>query len=96
MYAIDLAILAKLGGGHLAYSQPPPANISENVTAGMIFAINNIATPAWEDFVTRALKSGKLLCLPPPTVVGKGLEFIEEALEKRKAVFSATKLVVEM
>jgi NADPH:quinone reductase-like Zn-dependent oxidoreductase len=80
-YAIDLAILAQLGGGQLACSHPPPAEVPENVTAGMIFAINDIATPVWKEFVTPALESGKLLCLPPPTVVGKGLEFVQEALE---------------
>jgi hypothetical protein len=96
MYAIDLAILAKLGGGHLAYSHPPPVNMSESVTAGMIFANNVIPTPAWKAFVTPALESRELLCLPSMTVVGKGLEFVWEALEKCKAGFSATRLVVEM
>jgi NADPH:quinone reductase-like Zn-dependent oxidoreductase len=95
-YATDLAILEKLGGGHLACSHPPPADVPENVTAGMIFAVNDIATPVWKDFVTPALESGKLLCLPSSTVVGEGLEFIQEALEKCKAGVSATKLVVEV
>jgi len=62
----------------------------------MIFAVNDVATPVWEDFVTPALEKGKVLCLPPPTVVGKGLEFIEEALKMCKAGVSARKLVVEL
>jgi NADPH:quinone reductase-like Zn-dependent oxidoreductase len=95
-YAIDLSILEKLGGGHLACSHPPPAKVPDNVTAGMIFAVNDVATPVWKDFVTPALEAGKLLCLPPPTVVGKGLEFIDEALKKSKAGVSGTKLVVEL
>lgn len=92
----DLAILAKLGGGHLACSHPPPTDIPSNVIAGMIFAVNDIATPVWEGFVTPALIAGKLLCLPPPTVVGKGLEFIQEALKRSQAGVSGTKLVVEL
>ncbi|KAI9870814.1 MAG: hypothetical protein M1823_008631, partial [Watsoniomyces obsoletus] len=94
-YVHDLAILAKLGGGHLACTHPPPADVPANVTAGMIFAVNDVATPVWKDYVTPALEAGKLQCLPPPTVVGKGLEYIQEALKKSKAGVSATKLVVE-
>ena len=95
-YANDLAILAKLGGGHLACSHPPPDNVPENVKAGMIFAVNDIATPVWRDYVTPALQVGKLKCFPPPTIVGKGLEQIQEALRKCEAGISATKLVVEL
>lgn len=95
-YAHDLAILAALGGGKLAAVHPPPADVPENVTAGMIFAVNDIATPVWKEYVTQALQDGKLQCLPPPTVVGKGLEHINEALKKSKAGVSATKLVVEL
>lgn len=96
-YPNDLAILAALGGGHLACTHPPPTeNVPENVKAGMIFAVNDVATPVWEDFVTEALKSGRLLCLPQKLVVGKGLEKIHEALERSEAGVSATKLVVEL
>ena len=96
-YARDLAILEKLQGGHLACVHPPPAeNVPSNVTAGMIFAVNEVATPVFRDFVTPALRSGKLKCLPPPTVIGKGLEHVNEALKRSKAGVSATKLVVEL
>ncbi|KAI9702183.1 MAG: hypothetical protein M1820_006265 [Bogoriella megaspora] len=95
-YANDLAILAKLGGGHLACSHPPPPEVPANVKAGMIFAVNDIATPVWKDYVTPALQTGKLQCLPPPTVDGRGLEHIQDALKKSKAGVSATKLVVEL
>ncbi|KAH8705158.1 putative quinone oxidoreductase [Talaromyces proteolyticus] len=95
-YDIDLKILAKLGGGHLAAVHPPPPEVPENVKAGMIFAVNDVATPVWKEYVTPALESGKLKCLPPPTIVGKGLEYVNEALAKSKAGVSATKLVVEL
>lgn len=95
-YANDLTILAKVGGGHLACVHPPPDNVPKNVAAGMIFAVNDVATPVWRDYVTPALQAGKLKCLPPRTVVGKGLEYIQEALEKCAAGVSATKLVVEL
>ena len=96
-YARDLAILKKLGGGHLAYVHPPATdNMPSNVKTGMIFAVNDVATPVYQDFVMPALQSGKLKCLPPPTVVGKGLEHVKDALKKLKAGFSATKLVMEL
>ncbi|KAL8902409.1 MAG: hypothetical protein Q9207_004744 [Kuettlingeria erythrocarpa] len=96
-YARDLAILEKLGGGHLACVHPPPTdNVPSNVQIGMIFAVNDVATPVFQDFVTSALQSGQLKCLPPPTIVGKGLEHVNDALKKLKAGVSATKLVVEL
>ncbi|OCK94114.1 putative zinc-binding alcohol dehydrogenase domain-containing protein cipB [Cenococcum geophilum 1.58] len=95
-YANDLAILSKLGGGHLACVHPPPTEVPANVRAGMIFAVNDVATPVYKNYVTPALQAGKLRCLPPPTVVGKGLEHINEALKKSRAGVSATKLVVTL
>ena len=95
-YTPNLAILERLGGGHLATVHPPPTELPGNVKAGMIFAVNDIATPVWRDYVTAALESGELQCLPPPTILGKGLKFIDEGLEKSKAGVSATKLVVEL
>jgi NADPH:quinone reductase-like Zn-dependent oxidoreductase len=95
-FDVDLAILAQLGGGHLALSHPPVGPVPDNVKAGMIFAVNDIATPVWTEFVTPALRARKLKCLPPPTVVGKGLEYIQEGLEKSEAGVSGTKLVVEL
>lgn len=97
-YAHDIAILRQLGGGHLTCSHPPPPtdDLPANVSAGMIFAVNDIVRPVWKDYVTPALQSGKLQCLPTPYVVGKGLEHIQSALEKSKAGVSATKLVVEL
>jgi NADPH:quinone reductase-like Zn-dependent oxidoreductase len=88
-YPNDLAILAELGGKHLVCTHPLPVCVPMTVKAGMVFAVNDAATPVWNDFVTSALQSGKLQCLPPPTIIGKGLE-------KSKAGVSATKLVVEL
>jgi NADPH:quinone reductase-like Zn-dependent oxidoreductase len=95
-YAHDLAILAKSGGGHLACTHPPPNEIPVNVKAGMIFAINDIANPVWREYVTPALQNGKIQCLPPPAIVGKGLHRIQDALNKCRAGVSAAKLVVEL
>jgi NADPH:quinone reductase-like Zn-dependent oxidoreductase len=95
-YANDLLILNKLGGGHLACVHPPPENVPENVKAGMIFAVNDVATPVWKEYVTPALETGKLKCTPPALIVGKGLEHVQEALKKCEGGVSATKVVVEL
>ncbi|KAF2025164.1 putative zinc-binding alcohol dehydrogenase domain-containing protein cipB [Setomelanomma holmii] len=95
-YANDLAILAQLGGGHLACTHPPPTEVPNNVKTGMIYAVNDVATPVWRDYVTGTLDAGKLKCLLPPTIVGKGLEYVQEALKMSKTGVSATKLVVEL
>lgn len=96
-FELDLAVLTKMGGGWLACTHPPPKeNVPENVKTGMIFAVNDIAAPVWRNYVTEALEKGKLKCLPPPTVIGKGLKFVNEGLKKSKEGVSATKLVVEL
>jgi len=97
-YAQDLEILRALGGeSHLACTHPPPTEgVPVGVKTGMIFAVNDVVAPVFRDFVTPALESGLLKCLPAPTVVGKGLEFINEALKRSKAEVSGTKLVVEV
>lgn len=96
-YVRDLDILEKMGGGYLACVHPPPAdNVPANVKTGMIIAVSDVATPTYRDFVTPALQSGKLKCLPPPNIVGKGLEFVNDALKMSSAGVSAMKLVVEL
>jgi NADPH:quinone reductase-like Zn-dependent oxidoreductase len=96
-YSVDLSILRALGGGHLACSHPPPTEgVPSSVKTGMIFAVNDIVAPVFRDFVTPALEGGVLKCLPTPTVVGNGLEFVDGALKMSKAGVRATKLVVEL
>ena len=98
-YDLDAQVLARLGGGHLACTHPPPASSassSANVKSGMIFAVDDVARPVWEDFVAPALASGALKCLPPPRVVGHGLEFVQRALELCRAGVSGEKLVVTL
>ena len=96
-YEQDLDMLRSLGGGHLACTHPPPTEgVPSSVQTGMIFAVNDVVAPVFRDFVTPALQSGQLKCLPPATVVGKGLEHIDKALKMSKAGVSATKLVVAL
>lgn len=95
-YENGLKILNALGGGHLACVHPPPGEVPGSVKAGMIFAVNDVAAPVWRDYVAAALEQGKLKCLPPPIIVGKGLDKINEALKRCEEGVSGRKLVVEL
>jgi len=95
-YPTALAILAALGGGHLACTHPPPADVPANVNASMVYSANDASIPVFRDYVTPALEARKLLCLPPPIVASKGLESIQDALKKLQAGVSAGKVVVEL
>jgi hypothetical protein len=46
--------------------------------------------------VTEALEKGKLLPIPEPLIVGKGLERIQEGLDTNKKGVSAKKVVIEL
>ena len=92
----DVAILTKLGGGSIATTHPPPEGLPSKVKAAMIWPVDEVTVPIWEEYVTPALNSGKLRCIPKPFVVGHGLESVQEALDKNRAGVSAMKLVVEL
>ncbi|KAM0271441.1 hypothetical protein ACHAQH_009061 [Verticillium albo-atrum] len=47
-YAYNKETLARLGGGHLACTHPPPAEVAENIKAGMTFAVNDVAQSVWD------------------------------------------------
>ncbi len=72
--------------------------VPKNVEIGMVWSggINEVSGPVWRTYVGAALELGKLKCLPPPTIVGKGLEHIKAALKLSKEGVSGTKLVVEL
>jgi hypothetical protein len=97
---VDLKILEQLDGGHLGLTHPHMGEevVPDNVEIGMVWSggVNQITDPMWRAYVGAALKFGKIKCLPPPTIVGKGLEYIQEALNLSKAGVSATKLVIEL
>ena len=95
-YKNDLAIMEKLGGGRMATSQQAPENLPSNVKATWMVGVGEHSAPVWENFVTEALESGQLKCLPEPVVVGKGLESLQTALDKVRAGMSAQKAVVEL
>lgn len=91
-----LKILGKLGGGHLAAVLPVTVDVPSNVTAHQVFGIDEMTHPIWENFVSKALETGQLKCLPHPVVKGKGLEGVEAAMDANRQGLSAQKAVVEL
>lgn len=61
-----------------------------------VLGIGDFSVTVWEDFVTKALESGNLKCLPEPKVVGSGLESLQMAFETRNGEVSGQKIVVEL
>jgi NADPH:quinone reductase-like Zn-dependent oxidoreductase len=98
---VDLKILEQLGGGRLALTHPHMGEevVPDNVEIGMVWSggANEITDPMWRTYVGAALKFGKLKCLPPPAIVGKGLEHVQTALNlSKEGLVSGKKLVVDL
>ncbi|KAK3678844.1 hypothetical protein LTR78_001297 [Recurvomyces mirabilis] len=95
-FKVVTPIVEKLGGGFVANTKPPPQDLPASVTVKFVLGVNEFVFPVWKDFVTKGLQSGKLQCLPKPTIVGKGLESLQKAFEVRNGDVRATKVVVEL
>lgn len=82
----------------------PPPDLPNDVQAKTVFAgmllpghgYDDVTRLVWEDFVPEALDSGILKPLPPPLVVGKGLEAIQDGIDQNKEGVSYNKVVVEL
>ncbi|KAH6714258.1 quinone reductase [Leptodontidium sp. MPI-SDFR-AT-0119] len=79
---------------------PAVDGLPSEVTVNSLFATtilsNGVATAIWQDYLPKALKTGEFKPAPQALVVGTGLEFIQEAIEKNKAGLSASKAVVKL
>jgi NADPH:quinone reductase-like Zn-dependent oxidoreductase len=94
-FEIVTPLMEKLGGGFVANTKPP-GKLPESIRAAFTLGIGEYAFPIWEDFVGPALAEGKLKALPPPKVVGKGLESLQDAFAIREGDVSGVKIVVEL
>ena len=95
-YKYTLSILEKLGGGNLTTVNPNPENVASNVKCGNVLCLSPLTHPLWKDYITKALESGQLKCLPEPTIIGKGLESCQAGLDENKKGVSAKKVVIEL
>ncbi|KAF4544692.1 alcohol dehydrogenase [Lasiodiplodia theobromae] len=96
------ALTDKVGVLPVATVLPPPEGLTKTAEAKQVVAptiatqYKEIADGVWRKFVPEALASGQFKAKPDPLVVGKGLEKIQEAVDKQHAGVSAKKVVVSL
>ncbi len=88
-------IMEKLGGGFVANTKPP-GELPSSINAKFVLGVGDHGFRLWEHWITKALETGKLQCLPPPKVVGTGLESLNDAFKIRDGDVSVCKIVVEL
>lgn len=92
----------KKRGGRWASVQPNPEGIPEGCegadlwAAQVAFDDRVVGEAVWGKWVTPALVKGVLKAKPGPMVVGKGLEYVQEAMNKQRAGVSFAKVVVDL
>jgi NADPH:quinone reductase-like Zn-dependent oxidoreductase len=92
-----IPVLEQLGGGKLGNLLPHARpEVPDNVELTNIFGMNDITHAFWKDYLTPALKQGKLTCTPEPLVVGDGLGSFQKALDVQRKGVSAKKVVVTL
>lgn len=96
-------ITSKLGGGMVVGTLPPPEKgLPDNVQAQGLFAVTiatdekEVGDAVWRKYVPEALADGRLQAKPDPIVIGKGLDKVQEGLDKQKAGVSAGKIVIDL
>lgn len=73
---------------------PPGVSILVNSTVKLSETATGKAI--WKDWLAGALEDGTMKCMPPPEVVGTGLEKIQDAVDAIGKGVSGKKLVVEL
>jgi len=57
---------------------------------------NEVGSAIYNDFLPEALASGQYQAKPDPTVVGSGLESLQNGIDVCKEGVSATKIVISL
>lgn len=97
-------IFDKLGASKLVSAKKlatvlPASDLPSDVEAHNIFAAvldKDVLDSVWGEYVPAALEKGVLKALPPASVVGKGLESVQEGMDVNKKGVSYSKVVVEL
>lgn len=96
------AVTDKLGVTPVVVVLPPPESLTKTVESKQVAAPSialqhkEVAHAVWGKFVPEGLASGQFKAKPDPLVIGKGLEKIQDALDKQHAGVSAQKVVVSL
>lgn len=81
---------------------PPESGLPEGVKALVLIAFTiatfqkEVGEAVWGKHVPEALADGSLQAKPDAIVIGKGLEMVQEVLDKQKAGVSAGKIVIAL
>jgi len=70
--------------------------IRTNFVFGTTLMDNEVSGLIYTDFLPRALVEGKFVATPEPHVIGKGLGFVQAALDAQRQGVSAQKVVVSL
>ncbi|KAG0646664.1 Dehydrogenase azaJ [Hyphodiscus hymeniophilus] len=88
------------GTKFVALTMPVPPNLPEGAETKFIWGTslkdNELGKIIYEDFLPEALAKGKYVAAPQSLIVGKGLEYLQEALDVQKKGVSAKKVVVSL
>ncbi|RKK70531.1 hypothetical protein BFJ69_g11793 [Fusarium oxysporum] len=97
------AILDQLGPHKVCLVVPPTKEVSHNMkwTFSMTFEIMDdkgkpVGDYIWHKYVPEALADGRLHPKPDPLVISRGIETIQDGLNRLKKGVSAQKLIVEV
>ena len=74
----------------------PPEERPSGVSIGHVLGLSPLTLGLWHSYISQALEEGKLKCMPPPLIIGKGLEAIQSGLDENKNGVSAKKVVIEL
>ena len=96
-----IEVVSKVDGTKfVALTMPVPKDVLAGVEAkfilGQSLKDNDLGKIIYEDFLPEALANGQFVAAPEPIVVGKGLEYLQEALDVQKKGVSAKKVVVSL
>ncbi|KAI4162658.1 MAG: hypothetical protein LQ342_003704 [Letrouitia transgressa] len=74
----------------------PPEGVAINQVFATTIKDNQVGKAVYVDFLPKALDAGTFLPAPEPLIAGKGLESLQEAVDRYKQGISAAKLVVTL
>lgn len=63
---------------------------------GSDLMVNEVSSVIYKDYLPAALAEGKYIAAPEPQVIGKGLEYVQEAFDVNLRGVSAKKVVVSL
>ncbi|KAF2197454.1 oxidoreductase-like protein [Delitschia confertaspora ATCC 74209] len=89
-------------GGRYGTVVPQPSDLPEGIEGSAVYAISvlhkdkDIGDAVWGKFIPEALEKGTYKAKPDPIVVGKGLEYVQEGMDRLKKGVSYGKIVVTL